>query len=263
MSNIKGSNILITGGTAGIGKALADRVLELGAASVTIWGTNRPRLEQALGEWRRKGYKVFGYTVDISDAQAVLQTAALVLEEAGLPDILVNNAGIAVRKPFWEHAQPEMDRIIATNIGGSLSVTRAFLPAMINRGSGHIVNNSSAVGLMPNPCMSVYAASKWAMVGWSESLRLELEALKGDFHVTTVTTSYVDTGLLDNVKAPLFTPVLKAEKVAAAITRAIRRNSTSLRLPFTANFLPLLRGLLPTRAFDSLIGRGLRIYNKV
>lgn len=263
MSSIRGSHILITGGNSGIGREIASQALRLGAAAVTIWGTDGEKLDRVVAEFREAGYKAYGYAADISDPQAVLETAARVVAEVGVPDILVNNAGIVAGKLFWEHSYAEIEKIIGVNLTGALSVTRAFLPCMLNRGRGHIVNNSSAVGMMPNPRMSVYASTKWALLGWSESLRLELEALGTNFRVTTVTTSFVDTGMFDQVKAPLLAPFLKTEKVAAAILSAIRKNRILVRLPFSTRFLPLLRGLLPARVFDVLIGRGLRIYSSM
>lgn len=263
MSSIKGSTILITGGNSGIGKEVAAKVLALGAKTVGLWGTDQYKVNSTLEEFRQKGYKTYGYAADISDTQKVLETAAKVIEEIGLPDILINNAGIVAGKLFWEHSYAEIEKIIGTNVTGTMTVTRAFLPSILKRGYGHILNNSSAVGIIPNPRMSVYASSKWAMLGWSESLRLELEAVSRDFHVTTVTTSYVDTGMFENVKAPLLTPILKVDYVAESIVKAIQKNKSIVRLPFSTNFLPLLRGLLPTRMFDFLIGHGLRVYSSM
>lgn len=263
MSQIKGSKILITGGNSGIGREVAAKALALGAEAVGIWGTDRCKIAKTINEFRQRGYKAYGYAADISSSQMVLETAAKVVAEMGVPDILINNAGIVAGKLFWEHSHPEIEKIIATNVTGAMSVTRVFLPGILKRGYGHIVNNSSAAGMIPNPRMSVYASSKWAMLGWSESLRLELEALGKGFRVTTVTTSYVDTEMFTNVKAPLLTPILKTEYVAESIVNAILKNKTILRLPFSINLLPLLRGLLPARVFDLLIGYGLRVYSSM
>lgn len=182
MTKIKNSTVLVTGGASGIGRLLGQRCLQSGASRLVIWDINCQNLQQVAQELQAQGHQVHTYEVDVAKPEEVEQAAQQVMDTVGVPDILFNNAGIVVGKPFAEHSYFDIKRTLDINVLGVMAVTRAFLPRMVARGSGHVVTIASAAGLIPNPRMSVYAASKWAVLGWSESLRLELEALKQDLH---------------------------------------------------------------------------------
>jgi short-subunit dehydrogenase len=115
---------------------------------------------------------------------------------------------------------------------------------------------------MANPKMSVYAGSKWGVIGWSESLRLELES-NSNINVTTVEPSYINTGLFKGVSPPLLTPLLDAEDIAKKIISAIQKDKIHLREPFMVKVLPFLKGILPTRAFDFVAGRLFQVYHSM
>ena len=250
MTRIRQSTALITGGASGIGKLLGQRLLEKKCSKLVVWDIDENKLDQMASKWSEDGYDVYPYQVDVTRTSQVDQMAADVLNQVGPVKILINNAGIVVGKNFQDHTASEIDRTIDVNIRGVMQVTRAFLPAMIQAGSGHIVNISSAAGMIPNPQMSVYAGSKWAILGWSESLRLELEQLHRRLRVTTVTPSYIDTGMFEGVKAPLLTPLLQPDEIVDQIIAAIQQDKILVRAPRIVNLLPLLRGVLPTRLFD-------------
>jgi short-subunit dehydrogenase len=201
--------------------------------------------------------------VDVSNTQSILLEANKLLQAGICPDILINNAGVIVGKQFVDHHPDEINFTMNVNIIGSMQVTRAFLPRMIEKGGGHIINVSSAAGLVSNPKMSVYVASKWAMNGWSDSLRIELEALKKDLHVTTVNPYYISTGMFDGVESTALLPILRPDYVANKIVRAIEQNKIRLRLPFLVRFTPLAAGLLPPRWFDLIIGKWFGIYRSM
>jgi all-trans-retinol dehydrogenase (NAD+) len=263
MSVIHGSKVLITGGNSGLGKLLALRCLAEGASTVIIWDIAHVPVEDLVEEFRKNQISLFHETVDISDVQQVQEAAENVLSQHGSLDIIINNAGIVVGKPFGAHSFNDISKTMNVNAIAPMTVTRAFLPAMIKKGSGHIVNIASAASLTPNPKMSVYAASKWAVLGWSESLRLELEAISKNLHVTTITPSYIDTGMFEGVRAPLLAPIMKAEKMAAIIISAIRKNKPIIRRPRSVYLLPIMRGILPAKIFDRVIGKGFRIYSSM
>lgn len=263
MTKIRDSIILVTGGASGIGKLMGQGCLQRGANRLVIWDVNAESLQRVTQELRAQGYQADGFAVDVSNPAEVEQAAQQVMQRIGVPDILFNNAGIVVGKPFADHSYQDIERTLHVNVLGVMAVTRAFLPAMITRGSGHIVNIASAASLLPNPRMSVYAASKWAVLGWSESLRLELEALQQDLHVTTVTPSYIDTGMFAGVKAPLLTPILKPESITKSILAAVEQNKIILRKPAVVHLLPVLRGILPTKIFDAIVGRGFNVYTSM
>ena len=250
MTRIKQSIALITGGASGIGKLLGQNLLQKKCGKLVVWDIDEAKLDQLSAEWSGIGYDVYPYLVDVTDTAQVDEMAKDVLEQVGTVRILINNAGIVVGKDFHQHTANEIDKTIDVNIRGVMQVTRAFLPGMIKSKSGHIVNISSAAGMIPNPKMSVYAGSKWAVLGWSESLRLELEQLHRRLKVTTVTPSYIDTGMFEGVKAPLLTPLLDPEDIVEEIINAIMEDKILVRAPQIVNVIPFLRGVLPTRLFD-------------
>ncbi|SIR16749.1 SDR family oxidoreductase [Pontibacter lucknowensis] len=263
MTSIKKSTVLITGGASGIGKLMGRKCLQRGASRVLVWDINPTALQQTHQELSNAGYEVHTWQVNVGDAAQVRQAAEDVQSRFGAPDILVNNAGIVVGKSFVEHTMAEIERTIQVNVLGAMLVAQAFLPAMVAREKGHIVNIASAASLLPNPRMSVYAGSKWAVLGWSESLRLELEQTGPDLKVTTVTPSYIDTGMFAGVKAPLLTPILQPEEITEAILQAVERNKILLRKPSIVHLLPLLRGILPTQLFDTVAGRWFGVYTSM
>jgi len=174
---------------------------------------------------------------------------------------LFNNAGVVAGKLFKEHNAREIEKTFDINVLGVMHVTRCFLPAMLQQGSGHIVNIASASSLVGNPKMSVYAASKWAVMGWSESLRIELEHEKKDLHVSTICPGYINTGMFEGVKPPLLTPVLTPDYITNVIIRAVKRNKLIVMSPWTVKIIVPLRGLLPVRWFDFLAGKIFGVYN--
>ncbi|WP_018479160.1 SDR family NAD(P)-dependent oxidoreductase [Pontibacter roseus] len=263
MTRIKESVVLITGGASGIGKLMGQKCLQQGATHLLIWDVDPVSLQAVTEELSAAEHQVHPYLVNIADTAQVQQAAQQVLQEFGAPNIVINNAGIVVGKPFVEHTMQEIERTLQVNVLGMMAVTHAFLPAMLERRQGHFVNIGSAAGMLPNPRMSVYAGSKWAVLGWSESLRLELEQIAPGLHVTTVTPSYIDTGMFAGVKAPFLTPILQPHTIADAILRAVEQNQILLRKPFIVNLLPLLRGLLPTRMFDTIAGKWFGVYTSM
>jgi all-trans-retinol dehydrogenase (NAD+) len=260
MAEIKGKTILVTGGASGIGMLLARRLLACGAAQLLIWDVQQAALERVVLQLREEGHQVFGQLVDLADPQRI-QAVAQEVKVAGLTvDILINNAGIVTGKVFVEHSTAEIAATMAVNALAPMYVAREFLPDMLARRSGHIVNMASAAGLVSNPKMSVYCASKWAVTGWSDSLRIELERDGTGVGVTTVMPYYIDTGMFCGVRSPVI-PILRPEYVADRIIAAIKSDRILLRLPWLLNFVPLLRGLLPARWFDKIGGQWLGIYH--
>jgi all-trans-retinol dehydrogenase (NAD+) len=252
MSRIKGANVLVTGGANGIGKLMGESCLLEGAAHLVIWDINDANLKNTIVEFSKKGFKnVTPYLVDVSDIDDIEKTATKVLLDVGNIDILFNNAGIvAGSKRFWEHTRNDIEKTMAINSNGVMHVARVFLPDMLKQGHGHVVNIASIAGIITNVNMAVYVASKWACIGFSESLRLELEQEKGEFHVTTVTPSYIDTGMFKGVSAPLLFPLVKPAEMVKQIIDGVKKDKVFVRAPDMVNVVPFLKGVLPTRAFD-------------
>jgi short-subunit dehydrogenase len=106
--------------------------------------------------------------------------------------------------------------------------------------------------MLSNPKMSVYAASKWAVIGWSESVRLEQSKLKSGVKVTTVTPSYIDTGMFSGVKMNALIPILKPETAAKKIITGIEKNKIFVRMPAMVSLIPFLKGIVPVKVFDTV-----------
>ena len=262
MTTIAGCTALITGGASGIGLLTGRRLLEEGAAHLVIWDVQDDALQRVTGELAGRGRRVTGFRVDVTDL-AQVQATLRQMHAVGIDvDLLINNAGIVVGKQFAEHSHEEIGRSMAINALAPMHLAREVLTGMLERGRGHIVNVSSAAAMVSNPGMSVYCASKWALVGWSDSLRLELERSRSGVRVTTVLPYYTNTGLFAGVHSPLI-PLLEPEDVARAIVAAIRRDRIFLYLPRWMRVTPFLRGLLPARWFDKIGGDWIGVYRSM
>jgi all-trans-retinol dehydrogenase (NAD+) len=260
MTKIANRSVLITGGASGIGKLIAEKCLEQRAYRVILWDINEVNLLETKEEFSRDGYEVITEVVDVADLDDIIRAAEKLRNEIGTLDILFNNAGIVVGKSFEQHSHRDISKTIDINVSGVMHVALEFLPGMIDQEEGHIVNIASAAGLIPNPNMSVYAASKWAVVGWSESLRLEQQENKTNVKITTVMPSYITTGMFDGVKSPLLTPALDPEYIVDKIMQAVKNDEIILMEPFMTKTIPLLRGILPTKAFDFIAGKIFGVY---
>lgn len=257
---IKGSNILITGGASGIGKIMGRMALEKGANCVIIWDINQANIDTTVKEFEALG-KVKGYIVNVADNKVVTAAYQQVCEDCGNVDILINCAGIITsNKTFDQVTEEEIVRTININTIAPMFVARAMLPDMLKRNKGHICNIASAGGMLGNPKMSVYGASKWGAIGWSESMRIELQSSKSRVRVTTVAPYYISTGMFDGVKSSII-PVLKPEYVSRKILKAIEKNKIFAGIPFGSHFIRFWQAILPTRVFDWFFGEVFGIYH--
>ena len=254
------ANVLITGGASGIGRIMGRMALEKGAAALIIWDINPQNISDTVKEMSKLG-RVRGYIVDVSKNELVTEAYNKVVNECGQVDILINCAGIVTsNKTFDKMSSDEIVRTMNINTLAPMFVTRAMLPDMIRRDRGHICTIASAGGMLSNPKMSVYAASKWGAIGWSDSVRIELQEMKSNVHFTTVAPYYINTGMFDGVKSRII-PILKPEYVAKRVIRAIERNSSFRGIPFGFHFIRFWQAVLPTRVFDWFFGKVFGIYH--
>ena len=257
---IKGSNVLITGGASGIGKIMGRMALEKGARNLIIWDINIAAIEAVKQEFKELG-NVYGYRVDVSSNDTVVNTYKRVLEDCGEVDILINCAGIVTsNKTFDKMSADEITRTININTIAPMFVAHAMLPDMLRRNRGHICTITSAGGMLSNPKMSVYAASKWGATGWSDSVRIELQEMKSKVRITTVAPYYINTGMFDGVKSRII-PILKPEYACKRIIRAIERNTRFRGIPFGFHFIRFCQAILPTCVFDFIFGKVAGIYH--
>lgn len=264
-----GAVVLITGAARGMGELYARRAAKEGAAAIALWDVDEPRAAALAADIERlyPRTRVRAYAVDIADREAVAREAERTRNELDDVDVLVNNAGIVRGALFWEH-DPERDIELTMRVNAlaPMWLTRELLPAMIADGSRpkRILNIASAAGTLANPRMSVYASSKWAMIGWSESLRLEL-ARSGASHVavTTFCPSYISTGMFEGARGPLLTPIMTPVRAARAAWEGMLAGKPLVLRPWTVKLSMAFRGVLPTRAWDAAADRVFHVYSSM
>jgi all-trans-retinol dehydrogenase (NAD+) len=261
MSKFAGSNVMITGAAQGMGKLFAQMAAERGAARLVLWDIQETTLEATAAELRMRyaGVQVQCQVVDVSITETLLKAAQV----AGPIDILLNNAGIVVGKLFVDHTSAEIDRTLAVNTLALMHLSSAVLPGMIDRRRGHIINMASAAGLVANPLMSVYCSSKWAVIGWSESLLLEMRSGRTGVNVITVMPYYIKTGMFEGVNSSPLMPLMEPKNAARVIFNAIEKNRPRLRMPWQIYALPFIKGVLPTPLFDLIVGGVLGVYSSM
>lgn len=191
MSRIRGRLALVTGASAGIGAACARRLAAAGA-DLVLWARRDRRLADLAEELAAAhDVSVRPAGVDVRDREAVEDAAGALIDAGRVPEILVNNAGLAAGlDPLHEGDPDDWERMIDTNVKGLLFVTRAFLPAMIERDRGHIVNIGSIAGRQVYPHGNVYNATKYAVRALTEGTNLDVAG-------TSIRVSSVDPGLVE------------------------------------------------------------------
>lgn len=260
---LQGRNVLITGGASGIGKIMGRIALEKGAAALIIWDINDKNLASTKEEFASKGTKgrILAMKVDVGDIGTVRSACQQVEETCGRVDVLINCAGIVTSNQTFDHVDiSEIDRTMRINTIAPMYVTRELLPGMIARNCGHICNITSAGGMLGNPRMAIYAASKWAAIGWSESVRIELQEAGSRVRVSTIAPYYINTGMFNGVKSRII-PILNPESTAKKIIRALEKNKDFCGIPFGFHFIRFFQGILPTCVFDFFFGRVFGIYH--
>lgn len=260
MTKIKGNCVLITGGASGIGRIMGRMALEKGARQLVIWDINDTNITTTVNEYAKIG-NVKGYRVDVSNSVQVKETAEITRKECGNVEIVINCAGIVTsNSTFDKQTTDEIERTIQINTIAPMVVAQQFLPGMIERNVGHVCNIASAAGMISNPRMSVYVASKWGIIGWSDSVRIELKQMKSKVRFTTIAPYFINTGMFDGVKSRIF-PILKPEPTARKIIRSIERNRNFKGIPFGYHFIRFCQALLPTSIFDYIFGEVVGIFH--
>ena len=264
---LAGAVVLVTGAGRGMGAIYARRAVEGGARAVSLWDVDDDAARRVAGSLARVGVEIEVRRVDLGDRDAVVGAAREVAERVGRVDVLVNNAGVVRGAPFWEHDPvADIEATMRVNTLAPMWLTRAVLPSMMadTTRPKRILNIASAAGTLANPNMSVYAASKWALIGWSESLRLELSRLgHGHVAVTTFCPSYVSTGMFAGARGPLLTPIMTPETAAAAAWSGMLRGAPLVLRPWTVKLAMALRGVLPVRWWDAVAGKVFKVYSSM
>lgn len=248
---------LVTGASSGIGAATAV-ALARESYAVALVARRRDRLDALVGTIESAGGSALSCPADVTDPDAARAAVAACLARWGRVDVLVNNAGRGLAAPMATTSEAELRELLELNVVGVWTVTRAVLPEMLARGSGHIVNVGSIVGRRGLPLRAAYAATKFALTGLTESLRQEVRG-RG-VHVSLVQPIYTDTEFhavevrrAEPVRAG---PVQSAETVARAIVRCLRRPRAEV-YPFPPARILAVLGVLTPRLADWLVRRAI------
>lgn len=264
---LAGATVLITGAARGMGAIYARKAADGGAAGIALWDVDEKLASELAAELARPGLRIEVFPVDVSQLDAIRAGVAATRKKLGPVDILINNAGIVRGVPFWQHdVERDIELTMRINTLGPMWLTREVLPDMMSSPARpkRILNIASAAGTLPNPNMSVYAASKWAMIGWSESIRLELSRM-GHSHVmvTTFCPSYVSTGMFEGARGPLLTPIMTPDQATSAAWKGMLRGTPMVLRPWTVKLAMALRGLLPTRWWDGAAAKVFHVYSSM
>ena len=223
MTDLKNKNALITGAGKGIGKAIAIALAKEGV-NVILVSRTQADVDQLANQTNNLGVKSLALSADVSDMNSINSAVEKALVEFKTIDILINSAGIAAFGKFLELEPNAWENIIQVNLMGTYYTTRAVLPNMIDRQIGDIINISSTAGLNGNALTSAYSASKFAVLGLTDSLMQEMR--KHNIRVTALTPSTVATDMAKDLNLTDGNPekVMQSEDIAELIIAQLKLN---------------------------------------
>ena len=250
--NLKNKLVLIPGGAKGIGLATAQRILNEGG-KVILWDFKEDDLNKTVNNFKEQGFDVFSQICNVTNKEQVYSNANIIKEKFGSLDILINNAGTVYTGYMLDRSDEELENLINVNFTSMIYTIRAFMPGMLEKNSGHIINISSASSMTGAPKLAVYAATKWAVAGLTESLRLEVQKMgKSGVRFSSIHPNFLKKGLFEGTKlnflGQLLAPGVKSHDAVAKVivNRAIKLGFHSPKVPWIMNQVVLLRALLPS-----------------
>ncbi len=247
---INGKLVLVSGASSGIGAATAKAMVKAGGR-VVLLARRKEALDQVVSEITCADGQVWAYSVDLADADVVTTVTKQITEKLGTPDIIINNAG-AGRWLFVDETSPvEAVEMMAVPYFAAFNVTHAFLPVMLMRNSGHIVNISSVGSRFVWPGATAYLAARWAVRGFTEALRADLagSAIGVTLYESGVVTSpYWKHNLRSRERVPKMAeliPEITPEQAANAIVRGVEKNKRLIVIPFMMKLTYWLHAVFP------------------
>ncbi len=223
MTDLKNKNALITGAGKGIGKAIAIALAKEGV-NVILVSRTQTNIDQLADEASNLGVKSLALAADVSDINSINSAVEKALEKFKTIDILINSAGIASFGKFMELEPVAWEKIIQVNLMGTYYATRAVIPNMIERQTGDIINISSTAGLNGNALTSAYSASKFAVLGLTDSLMQEMR--KHNIRVSALIPSTVATDMAKDLNLTDGDPekVMQSEDIAELLIAQLKLN---------------------------------------
>ncbi|WP_291292236.1 SDR family oxidoreductase [Enterococcus sp.] len=227
--------VVVTGGSAGLGEQICYEAAKRGA--IVVICARRSQLINKVKEecMALSGKPAYAFQLDIADPESVENLVASIRQKVGIVDILVNNAGFGVFQEFTQMPTETIRSMFEVNVLGMMVLTQQIALEMVDQGSGHIINVASMAGKIATPKTAVYSATKFAVLGFSNALRLELKPL--GIHVTTVNPGPIETAFFDQADpsgsylASLGTFVLDPTKLAKTIVKAMIRPKREINRP--------------------------------
>jgi len=261
MANIKNSVVVITGASSGIGRATALEIARRGGTCVLV-ARRRRELNEVVRECKALGGEAMAMAADTANEDAMQAVAEEAYEIYGRLDTWVNNAAVSLFARFEEAPPEDYRRVIETNLFGYINGARAALPYFREQGRGILINVSSVVGRVAQPFTSAYSTSKFAIDGFSESLRMEVLDTP-EIHICTILPASIDTPIFEQAgnytgkQIKPMEPVYDPDEVATSIVRCIESPSREIVVGRAGKALLALKSLLPAAA-EKLMARNVR-----
>eukprot|EP01134_Creolimax_fragrantissima_P006259 CFRG6259T1 len=242
-TNLESEVVLITGGAQGLGKAFAKTFAALGA-TVILWDRQSEKLYETKLELEEQGANVEVAELDLRDV-ALIRAAAKEID--GRVTVLVNNASVASVKPFLELTDEQIDNTFKVNVAAHFYTARAFLPAMMKKNKGCIVTICSVLGHIGAKDLTDYCSSKAALVGYHESLVMELSVIAPEISTIIVQPATLDTTMFEHAINPPFLSYTKATDVASSVAHVLLDGYpgkyTTLTIPALFHAIPIYEAL--------------------
>ncbi|MCE4047133.1 MULTISPECIES: SDR family NAD(P)-dependent oxidoreductase [Bacillaceae] len=257
MESLQGKNIIITGASSGIGERLAINIALLGGRPILIARTEEKLQKIAAKIQSETAVNPIYFALDVSDLEKVHEVFAEIKEQVGFVDILVNNAGFGIFEYLHETSIADMERMFAVNVLGLIACTKEVLPSMLSANKGHIINIASQAGKLATAKSSGYSATKHAVLGFTNSLRMEVA--KTNIRISAVNPGPIDTNFFEiadksgNYAKNVEKFMLSTDYVADKITALILKPKRELNLPKWMNAGSVLYNLFP-RIADRIMG---------
>ena len=273
VKSFSGKVAAITGAGSGIGRALALRLARRGC-HLALCDVNERGLAATVEWTRRTGVRVTGDRVDVADREAVYRWADRVAEEHGRVNLVFNNAGVALGSAIEGGSYEDFEWLFGINFWGVVHGTKAFLPHLRASGEGHVVNVSSVFGLISVPGQGAYNASKAAVRGFTDALRMELEMSGAPVSATSVHPGGINTNISRNSRGDASVEKLgldtergrekfdkllitDSEDAARAVLRAVKKDKRRVLVGRDAYFIDGMARLLPS-AYQHAVKRFVR-----
>lgn len=248
--DIKGKTVVITGASSGVGAETAKIAANQGA-HVILLARNQERLKALAEEINETGGSAEFYNIDLADSDALVACARKITSNNGAPDVLVNNAGAGQWLSILETPTDQLEQIMAVPYFASFNLTREFLPGMIKKGNGHIVNVTSVASKLIWPGSAAYSATRWAINGFNEALRTEVS----DYGINVtlamfgkISSEYWNHNPGSEERLPEITrmvPTITPAQAAKAIVKGIEKNKTFVLKPGMLRFVLWMNALFP------------------